>query len=70
MGRKGSSSEVAVSFDHPTSEAKHLASALDSVENTRVVYRYVLFGDNLDNLLRDHTSGYCGNVVEFSTRGS
>jgi len=40
-------------------QPKHLASAFYAIEDTRVIDRYVLLGDNFDDLLGDHASRYC-----------
>ena len=47
------------------SYAKNLRSAHNAIEDASVVDRYVLFGDDLDHFLRDHTPGECRYVVQF-----
>ena len=47
------------------SELQHGSLALHPIENTNIVYRDVLFRNDLDNLLRNKTTGEGSNVVKF-----
>ena len=49
------------------SYAKNLRSAHNAIEDASVVDRDVLFGDDLDYFLRDHTPRECRDVVQFSS---
>ena len=48
------------------SETKYLASAADSVKDTRIVDRYVLLRDDLDDLLGNHSTCESGRIVQLS----
>lgn len=56
--------QTIIAFAH--SETKHLASAADSVKDTRVVHWYVLLRDDLDDLLGHHSTRESGCVVQLS----
>ena len=51
----------------PASYAEDLGSADDSIEDAGVVYRDVLFGDDLDHFLRDHAARESRNIMQFSS---
>jgi hypothetical protein len=57
-------------LDIIVSHSNDHALALDAIEHARVVHRHILFGYDLDDLLRHHTTSQCSNIVQFSSTSS
>jgi len=52
------------------SYSKDLGSAGDPIEDACIIDGNILLRDDFDDLLRNHTSGQCRDIVQFSTFGA
>lgn len=50
----------------PCSYSKSSSLTPHPIEHTRIIHRNILLGDSLDDLLANHTTRQCPDVVQFT----